>query len=184
MTSATADLETLARTLTSTWERQQEVYIPHRERRFDLMLDLIEFLSPAPNQIHQVLDLACGPGSALRRILKRFPNSSGVAVDLDPFLLRLGELTQASEDQPATWIRADIRNARWTSLLPIHTYDAIVSTTALHWLTRSELAGLYQQVHSMLSPGGVFLNGDYFPLNSPDGRIASAALEIGRQHEA
>ncbi|HEY7835741.1 MAG TPA: class I SAM-dependent methyltransferase, partial [Ktedonobacterales bacterium] len=39
--------------------------------------------------------------------------------------------------------------------------DAVLSTTALHWLAAGDLARLYQQVGALVRPGGVLLNGDH-----------------------
>ena len=63
------------------WDRQQEWYLPDREERFRVMLDMVEALvGPAP----RVLDLACGTGSISDRLLRRFPDAVSTGVDLDP----------------------------------------------------------------------------------------------------
>src|SRR5215468_11140211 len=54
------------------WDRQQEWYMPDREERFRIMLDMVEGLvGTAP----RVLDLACGTGSITARLLARFPEA-------------------------------------------------------------------------------------------------------------
>lgn len=43
------------------WDRQQEWYMPDREERFRVMLDMVEALvGPKP----RVLDLACAPAAS------------------------------------------------------------------------------------------------------------------------
>ena len=70
------------------WDRQQEWYMPDREERFRVMLDMVEAcVGPAP----RVLDLACGTGSITDRLLKRFPQAVSTGVDLDPALLAIAE---------------------------------------------------------------------------------------------
>lgn len=72
----------------NSWDRQQEWYLPDREERFRVMLDMVEALvGPEP----RVLDLACGTGSISDRLLKRFPKAESVGVDLDPALLAIAE---------------------------------------------------------------------------------------------
>ncbi|MBW9206336.1 class I SAM-dependent methyltransferase [Mumia sp. zg.B17] len=182
-TAADQGRRAVARSLVASWERQQEAYIAHRETRFDLMLDLVERLSPSGPDRPRILDLACGPGSLSARVLDRFPHADVVAVDLDPLLLTLGRLDHADRERQPTWVRADLRDPGWTGLLPVAPYDAIVSTTALHWLTDEQLATLYRQLYALLVPDGLFLNGDYLPASRPWGAIATVVREIGESRK-
>ncbi len=76
------------------WDRQQEWYMPDREERFRIMLDMVEALvGTAP----RVLDLACGTGTITARLLARFPEATSTGVDLDPALLAI-----AGAPSPAT----------------------------------------------------------------------------------
>ncbi|HTW18307.1 MAG TPA: methyltransferase domain-containing protein [Nocardioides sp.] len=174
---------TLAHQLVAEWERQQEVYIAHREVRFELMLDVIDRLAPRTDGALRVVDLACGPGSATERVLRRFPEAEVVSIDLDPLLLELGRLHQSEAERQPTWLHGDLRDPAWIGQLPHPTYDAVVSTTALHWLTGAELSALYELVRGLMAPGGVFLNGDYLPATRPHGTIARAVRDIGVDRE-
>lgn len=85
------------------WDRQQEWYMPDREERFRVMLDMVEaVVGPEP----RVLDLACGTGSITDRLLKRFPRATSTGVDLDPALLAIArgtfEGTTGSPSSPPT----------------------------------------------------------------------------------
>ncbi|GAA2631603.1 hypothetical protein GCM10010307_24200 [Streptomyces vastus] len=74
----------------ASWDRQQEWYLPDREERFRVMLDMVGALvGPAP----RVLDLACGTGSITARLFERFPEAVSTGVDLDPALLAIAEGT-------------------------------------------------------------------------------------------
>ena len=66
------------------YDQQQSTYLPDREQRFTVMLDVLETLLP---EYFVALDLACGPGSMSQRLLSRFPQARCVAVDIDPILL-------------------------------------------------------------------------------------------------
>jgi trans-aconitate methyltransferase len=55
---------------TTSWDRQQEGYLPDREQRFTAMPDMVEAVYGSASR---VLDLACGPGSITDRVLRRFP---------------------------------------------------------------------------------------------------------------
>lgn len=167
-----------AHDLVTSWERQQEVYIPQRETRFELMLDVIGHRVTGDRL--RVLDLACGPGSATERVLRRFPHAEVVAIDLDPLLLELARLRST---HPVTWLQGDLAGPGWVEQLPVAEFDAVVSTTALHWLDGGRLADLYRRVRPLVAPGGVFLNGDYLPDSRPSGELAALVGAIGADRE-
>ncbi|MFI6012029.1 class I SAM-dependent methyltransferase [Streptomyces sp. NPDC051243] len=141
----------------NSWDRQQEWYMPDREERFRIMLDMVGALvGPAP----RVLDLACGTGSITARLLARFPEATSTGVDLDPALLAIAEGTFAGDDR-VTLVTADLKDPDWLARLPYDSYDAVLTATALHWLHREPLATLYGQVAELVRDGGVFLNADH-----------------------
>ncbi|MER5737771.1 MULTISPECIES: class I SAM-dependent methyltransferase [unclassified Streptomyces] len=139
------------------WDRQQEWYMPDREERFRVMLDMVEALvGPKP----RVLDLACGTGSITDRLLKRFPDAVSTGVDLDPALLAIARGTFEGDDRVA-FVTADLKDPGWTASLPYGTYDAVLTATALHWLHSGPLTTLYGQVAGLVREGGVFMNADH-----------------------
>ncbi|MFB7995187.1 methyltransferase domain-containing protein [Streptomyces sp. NPDC056002] len=139
------------------WDRQQEWYMPDREERLRVMLDMVEaFAGPTP----RVLDLACGTGSITDRLLKRFPGATSVGVDLDPALLAIAEGTFAGDDR-VTFVTADLKDPHWAARLPHTSYDAVLTATALHWLHNEPLATLYGQIAGLVRDGGVFMNADH-----------------------
>ncbi|MEV1023585.1 class I SAM-dependent methyltransferase [Streptomyces sp. NPDC050264] len=139
------------------WDRQQEWYMPDREERFRVMLDMVEAcVGRAP----RVLDLACGTGSITDRLLTRFPEATSVGVDLDPALLAIARGT-FDGDERVTFVTADLKDPRWTEALPHDSYDAVLTATALHWLHSAPLATLYGQLAGLVRDGGVFMNADH-----------------------
>lgn len=141
------------------WDAQQAGYSSRREERFALMLDLVEAVR---GEAPLVLDLACGPGSVSQRLLARLPAASAVAVDVDPVLLALGQGALGDAGGRLHWVEADLRDPSWAVSLPGGPYDAILSTTALHWLTPPVLRRVYADAAALLAPGGLMLNGDQF----------------------
>lgn len=140
----------------SSWDRQQEWYLPDREERFRVMLDMVEaFTGPEP----RVLDLACGTGSITDRLLRRFPKATSTGVDLDPALLAIARGTFA-DDERVTFVTADLKDPGWTERLPHDSYDAVLTATALHWLHSEPLSALYGQIGGLVRDGGVFMNAD------------------------
>ncbi|MFJ8644624.1 class I SAM-dependent methyltransferase [Streptomyces sp. NPDC093546] len=159
------------------WDRQQEWYMPDREERFRVMLDMVEaFVGPAP----RVLDLACGTGSITDRLLKRFPDATSTGVDLDPALLAIAEGYFAGDDRVG-FVRADLTDPAWTEALPYDTYDAVLTATALHWLRTEPLAVLYGRLGGLVREGGVFMNADHM-IDESTPRINAA--ERAHRHAA
>ncbi|MFF8814531.1 class I SAM-dependent methyltransferase [Streptomyces pactum] len=163
------------------WDRQQEWYLPDREERFRVMLDAVEaVVGPEP----RVLDLACGTGSVTDRLLRRFPGAESTGVDLDPALLTIARGSFAGESR-ARFVTADLRDPDWPEKLPHATYDAVLTSTALHWLTADRLRVLYRQLHGVVRDGGLFVNADHMPDGStPRLNEAERVFRHARQQRA
>jgi len=161
------------------FEEQQTYHIPRREQRFELLLELVGEISNGRPRL--VLDLACGTGAISRRILERFPSVQAVALDLDPLLLAIGQHALGDGDGRLRWVRADLRTPDWSATLqPLAPFDAVLSSTALHWLGAGELVAVYRQVAGLLRPGGLLLNAEHL-LVGPPGRPLVALTERLRQ---
>ena len=151
-----------ARRWVDRWDRQQEGYLPDRETMFAVIADAVaKTAQDADRPYPVVIDLACGPGSLGARIREHLPQARVIGVDTDPVLLALARTVYGFEV-----VDHDLTDADWIAVLPISVgaeaeqVDAIVSTTALHWLYPDRLAALYAQAAALLRPGGILLNGD------------------------
>ncbi|OEV30082.1 methyltransferase [Streptomyces nanshensis] len=167
------------------WDRQQEFYLPDREERFRVMLDMTEALAvPGGPQGAgdatgpAVLDLACGTGSISRRLLERLPGARSTGVDLDPALLTIARGHFAGDGR-VEFVSADLTDPQWTRKLPHRSYDAVLTATALHWLRTEQLGVLYGQIAGVLRDGGVFMNADHMP-DETTPRITEAAHAADR----
>ncbi|MFK4098570.1 class I SAM-dependent methyltransferase [Streptomyces sp. NPDC019531] len=168
------------------WDRQQEWYMPDREERFRIMLDMVEALvGPEP----RVLDLACGTGTITARLLARFPQATSTGIDLDPALLTIARGTFEGDDR-VTLVEADLTDPHWPARLPHESYDAVLTATALHWLRRDPLAALYGRISELVRHGGVFLNADHMiddstpRINAAERAHRHAAMERARRDGA
>ena len=163
----------------ASWDRQQEWYLPDREERFRVMLDMVEALvGPEP----RVLDLACGTGSISDRVLARLPKATTVGVDRDPALLALAR-GHFDGDARAEFVTADLSAPDWTDALPDGPYDAVLTATALHWMLTDPLRELYGQVAGLVREGGVFMNADHMPDESTPRINAAVHLFEGARQE-
>jgi SAM-dependent methyltransferase len=165
------------------WDRQQEGYLPFREERFNVMFDAVEARLPAS---FVAVDLCCGPGSISERLLKRFPDARAIAVDLDPVLLKIGREAQSDFGGRLRWVETDINQDGWVSELGVDQVDAVLATTALHWLPPGSLVRLFRQLGKLIRQGGLFLNGDHmgFPPHLDSFRRLSQQVNEREQKES
>lgn len=121
--------------------------LPHRSAGEAALLEEI------PLSVRRVLDLGSGDGRMLDLVLHARPRAKGVAVDFSPFMLerlntRFGSLS-----------RAEIVHHNLEFRLPaLGTFDAVVSSFAIHHLVHERKRHLYEEVWGLLEPGGVFCN--------------------------
>ncbi|KPI02732.1 hypothetical protein OK074_5212 [Actinobacteria bacterium OK074] len=163
------------------WDRQQEVYLPDREERLRVMLDMVEACTGTEPR---VLDLACGTGTVTARLLDRFPGATSTGVDLDPALLTIARGTFAGDDR-VTFVEADLTDPAWRSLLPYDGYDVVLTATALHWLHSEPLAALYGQIAELVRYGGVFMNADHMiDETTPRINAAERGQRVARMDQA
>ena len=168
--------------LLARWDRQQEGYIEQREERFAIMFDV---LATVLGNSFTVIDAACGPGSLSRRLLERFPEARVIAVDADVMLLEIARVALAGSADRAQVVEADLADRRWAervgeavARLGADRPAALVSTTALHWLTPGGLADFYGVAGELLAPGGIVMNGDHMRYDARWPTLATAASAL------
>ncbi|MEW2134683.1 class I SAM-dependent methyltransferase [Streptomyces sp. NPDC005435] len=162
----------------TSWDRQQEWYMPDREERFRVMADAVEAVA---GETPLVLDLACGTGSIADRVLRALPGARVVCVDIDPALLTIAR-GHFADDERVAFAEADLTDPGWTERLPHTSFDAVVTATALHWLDTEPLRRLYGTLAGLLREGGVFLNADHmYDESAPRLNAAMNALLTRRQ---
>lgn len=159
------------------WDAQQEGYVPEREARFTAMFDTLEALLPAE---FVALDLASGPGSISGRLLRRFPGARAVAVDMDPVMLAVGEGALGTAGGRLRWVEADLAGPDWVTRLGETRFDAVLSSTAMHWLPPDPLRRVCRELAGLLRPEGLLLNADHLAFG-PDlptfARLGDRVLE-------
>ncbi|MFH0909079.1 MAG: class I SAM-dependent methyltransferase [bacterium] len=145
------------------WDRMQERYLVARSERFAVIARLIRDTQTNPRVI---LDLGCGTGTLGLSLLKQLPRARVIGIDLDFTLLPLARARTRRFPKRAHFLQLDLRDGAWVDAAP-HSVDAVVSATALHWLSKSQLKRLYHQISTLLKPGGIFLNADHAGSDSP-----------------
>ena len=144
------------------WDRMQERYLVKRAERYTT---LVRMIRDTQGPVSRILDLGCGPGSLMLTLLEAFPQAKVLGIDFDPAMLLLARERLAGYGERARLFCADLRTDAWyADLAPV---DAVVSATALHWLTACELAALYRQFARVLCPGGILMNADHVGSDCP-----------------
>jgi trans-aconitate methyltransferase len=143
----------------------------------------LDVASEVVGEPRRVLDLACGTGSISQRGLRRFPSAEFIAQDLDPFLMAIGRGTLGDAQGRLSWVRADLREKDWGDTVQPHApFDVVITSTALHWLSASDILRIYADLASLMQPGSVYLNADRLPAGALAGRFGRS-LEAIRQRE-
>lgn len=174
-TSSPTEAATVARVLADRWEAQQTAYIRHRAERFSTIARVVAAVcadTPEP----RILDLAGGTGSLAIAVLSAVPEGRAVVADKDPALLAIAA-DLASVDDRLTIAEVDLARDDWHEhpLIAGARFDAVISSTALHWLQPGTLVDVYRRLAQLVRPGGIVLNGDHLSY-SPNGEKVLAAI--------
>lgn len=139
----------------SEWQSSEHAvaYLERADRIAQKAAGYSALLEEVPAGVHRVLDLGSGDGRLLDSVLRLRPDARGVALDFSPFMLeqlknRFGH-------------RADVQIVSHNldhPLPPLGTFDAVVSSFAIHHLSHDRKRQLYEEILALLEPGGVFCN--------------------------
>jgi tRNA (cmo5U34)-methyltransferase len=145
--------------------------IPHRAIAEEMLLEAL------PPRIHRVLDLGTGDGRLLAAIRDRYRDALAVGIDTsEPMLSRAAD---RFEVDPLVEFRAHDLAVPFANMGPL---DAVVSGLAIHHLEDERKRGLFEEIHTLLTPGGVFANLDL--VTSASSRLHERfRREIGRTQD-
>lgn len=122
-------------------------HVPHRTEGEAALLDEL------PPHLERVLDLGTGDGRLMGLVLAKAPQVRGVAVDFSPAMLaRCRE--RFAGDERVTVVEHDLAEP----LPELGTFDAVVTSFAIHHVSHERKRALYGEVFERLRPGGVFCN--------------------------
>lgn len=142
------------------WDHLERDYVPDRELRIRALLDVVDAVT---GSAATVVDLACGTGTVTRRLLDRYPAARSIAVDVDPVLLTIASAAFADDDRVRV-VDADLRDPAWVAAVPELQVDAVLTATALHWLSEQAVQRVYRDLARLVRPGGVVAHAEQMPL--------------------
>ncbi len=112
-----------------------------------------------------ILDLCCGAGQTTKYLVKYSQQVTGL--DLSPVALN-----RAKKNVPeANYVEGLAQNLPFAD----DCFDLVHTSVALHEMTTSELAEIFQEVHRVLKPGGIFT---FIDLHQPTNLLFVPGLTI------
>ncbi|PHS27921.1 MAG: hypothetical protein COA85_04560 [Robiginitomaculum sp.] len=145
------------------YDADMEVMHPNRGKMAEVALDFLAAFKEAPSQ---VLDLGCGSGFVAERLLDRFANVQINCLDGAQNILDLAAMRLKSHADHLTYTCSDFRTLN-TLPLKEKSFDAVMSSYALHHLSADEKVQVLRDCLDLLKPGGFFLNADLIKNPSP-----------------
>lgn len=146
--------------------------IPYYREMVDALVAVLPF--PARASI-RVLDLGCGTGTVAERVLQMFPEAHVTCLDFSAKMIDMARC-KLGGDARADYVVSDFRRFRWD-----RTYDAVVSSLALHHLaTDEEKREFCGRVFAGLNQGGCFYNADV--VLSPNTHVQGVYLERWKEY--
>jgi len=138
------------------YDIDMELMHPNRTKMVEMALEFLPFY---PKQSINALDLGTGTGFFTKMFLEKFSNSHVIALDGAASMIELAKTRLGSLCASIDFMVADFVNLQ-EALPQKGIFDVIFSSFALHHLTYEGKQRVLINVHSLLKPGGWFLNAD------------------------
>jgi len=131
--------------------------IPHRVEGESTLL---EFIPPTAKRI---LDLGTGDGRLLALVKVDHPEATAIAIDFSPAMLEAAR-RRFVDDTSVTVLAHNLEDP----LPEVGSFDAVVSSFAIHHLIHERKRALYAEIYAKLNPGGVFCNLEHVASPTPE----------------
>jgi SAM-dependent methyltransferase len=130
--------------------------IPMAQEQIGVMMSI---LKSRGESVESFLDLGCGDGILGAAILGEYPSARGVLADFSmPMLEQAREQLREYASQ-LVLENLDYGKPNWVNRMnPYGPFDAIVSGYSIHHQPDARKREVYQEIFSLLKPGGWFVN--------------------------
>lgn len=131
--------------------------IPRRTEGESVLLEQV------PRTARRILDVGTGDGRLLALLKLDRPAAAGVALDFSDTMLAAVR-DRFAQDASVTVVAHDLDRP----LPDLGTFDAIVSSFAIHHLRHDRKRSLYAELFNLLEPGGIFANLEHVASPTPE----------------
>ena len=152
--------------------------------RYEEMLFNLFCYLPEGWQPQRILDLGCGTGNLTAAILVHFPNAEIHSLDLSADILNQCK-ERFKENSNIHYHQQDFSALDF----PKNHFDLILSSIAIHHIRDEQKVTLYQKIHQILKPNGIFEFADQTRGDTEEiylkhiARWKAAAFELGSTQE-
>ena len=148
----------------SRYDADMDIMHANRAKMVEIALDVLPFEREAPIQ---ALDLGVGTGYFTARLLKAYPNARVDALDGAEAMLEMARARLGKRGDSVSLQVGDFRDL--SRLFPGgERFDVVLSSYALHHLSREEKISVVRQAAALLRPGGWCVNADIFAAETPE----------------
>ena len=156
------------------YDEHAEIAIPGYIVLHDDLLDFVSRQWGVESPL-RILDLGTGTGKTIAMLLKQFPKSQAVAIDLFDEMLR-----HAAERLREFGGRVNLRKGDFIDAFLGSDYDLCVSALAIHHQEPEAKRELFARIFDALKPSGCFCMIDWIKFDDP--KKMAAALATAEAH--
>lgn len=132
--------------------------------------DYKQFARAVPESAKRILDLGCGTGLELDALYNLRTDISVIGIDLSPDML--DALMKKHGDKDLTLLCGSYFAVPFPGA-----FDAVISFESLHHFLPEKKRRLFKRIYDCLTPGGMFVNGDYFACCDEEEKPAAQNVE-------
>lgn len=132
------------------YDNQRRKLIPCFDDFYSVAISIIETNKESP----RVLDIGAGTGLFSSFIKEKFPKAKITLIDISENMLEQAK-TRFKEDEHIDYLIADYSVHEFEDK-----FDIVVSSLSIHHLTDEAKKKLFDKIHFILNPDGVFINAD------------------------
>lgn len=143
--------------MTEYFDERAEIYdLIHQRKSISWGMQIRDMVAEyLPKDTKRILNLGCGTGLELERIVQKYPNAVIECIDISEKMLEILKEKYRQNN-------VIVRNMNFFNFdFKKSYYDAVTSVMALHHFTEDEKRVLYKKIYDTLANEGVFINSDY-----------------------
>ena len=134
------------------FEFMQKMGVPRKTDMLNVMISVLSLKKTKP----RILEVGGGLGAFTRMVFKKYPSAQLVFTDGSPDMLLNAEKRLRRYKKQLTLSQIDINDPSWHRDIK-GTFDAVVSSWCLHYLSDARQKPFFREIYHRLKPGGIFL---------------------------